>query len=210
MSGPVLRSLTVADPPDRWRALGFEIPGDELMLDGVRVSLGGEGEGITAWSIADLPNGAAWGGLIDGLRTTSASSVPASSSASIPPHPNGATAVDHVVLASPDFDRTAGALGRAGMPLRRVRDTGSSRQGFRRIGPAVLELVEATQMAAGPARFWGLVVTVTDLDALRDRLDSELLSEPKAAVQPGRRIATVRRSAGSSTALAFMSPEPRR
>ena len=29
------------------------------------------------------------------------------------------------------------------MPLRRIRDAGGFRQGFRRLGPAILELVEA-------------------------------------------------------------------
>ena len=40
--------------------------------------------------------------------------------------------------------------------------------------------------------------------ALGDRL-----GEAKDAVQPGRRIATLRRSAGCTTAIAFMSPPPR-
>jgi hypothetical protein len=77
--------------------------------------------------------------------------------------------------------------------------------GFRRIGPAILELVEAPGQPLG---FWGLVVTVNDLDALADRL-GEHLGPIKPAVQPGRRIATVRPSAGLTTNLAFMDPEPR-
>jgi hypothetical protein len=82
------------------------------------------------------------------------------------------------------------------------------RQGFRRLGPAILELVEVRDAPPGPARFWGLVAIVGDLDALCAQLGPELVSAPRAAVQPGRRIATLRRAAGLAEALAFMSPEP--
>jgi sensor domain CHASE-containing protein len=79
---------------------------------------------------------------------------------------------------------------------------------FRRLGPAILELVEAIDAPAGPARFWGLVVVVTDLEALAARL-GDRLGSIRDAVQPGRRIATVRESAGLGQAVAFMSPEAR-
>jgi hypothetical protein len=94
------------------------------------------------------------------------------------------------------------------MPLRRIRDAGGFRQGFRRLGPAILELVEATDAdPAGPARFWGFVVIVADLQALKERL-GERLSDPKPAVQPGRHIATLRKTAGLGQPVAFMDPEP--
>jgi hypothetical protein len=93
------------------------------------------------------------------------------------------------------------------MPLRRLRDAGGFRQGFRRLGPAILELVEIPGAPPGPAHFWGLVVTVADLDALAGRL-GPLLSEIRAAVQPGRRIAGLSRDAGLSPRVAFMDPEP--
>src|SRR5205823_4122884 len=112
-------------------------------------------------------------------------------------HPNGARAIDHVVIVSPDFDRTAAALSDAGMGLRRERDGGGFRQGFRRVGGAILELVEAKAAPAGPARFWGLVVVVDDLDALAQSLGSRLRAI-HPAVQSRRRIATLDRSAGLS------------
>jgi hypothetical protein len=116
------------------------------------------------------------------------------------------TRIDHFVIVSPDFDRTAASLQAAAMPLRRVRDAGGFRQGFRRLGPAILELVEAVQMADGPARFWGLTLIASDLDALAARL-GDRLRPIKDAVQPGRRIATLDRVAGLRTNVAFMSPE---
>ena len=61
------------------------------------------------------------------------------------------------------------------------------------------------EVPAGPARFWGLVVTVADLDALAERL-GPVLGSARPAVQPGRRIATARRAAGLGTRVAFMTP----
>jgi hypothetical protein len=79
--------------------------------------------------------------------------------------------------------------------------------GFRRLGPAILEVVGVPSAEPEqPACFWGLVVVVKDLDALADRL-GQRLGAPKPAVQPGRRIATLKTVDGPSPALAFMTPE---
>jgi hypothetical protein len=48
---------------------------------------------------------------------------------------------------------------------------------------------------------------VKELDALASRL-GDRLGSIRDAVQPGRRIATLRESAGLGQAVAFMSPEP--
>jgi len=198
MSGPVLSALEIADPPQRWEALGFAAGDGAVRVDGIRIHLGGPGENITAWAVAGITPAED----IDGLRTL-VPSVPATGPRA--EHPNGVTAVDHIVVVSPDFDRTAAALDGAGLPLRRVRDAGSFRQGFRRLGPAILELVELHGEPPGPASFWGLTFIVEDLDALAARL-GDRLKPIKAAVQPGRRIATLDRAAGLSTNVAFMDP----
>jgi hypothetical protein len=186
-----LTALAIADPAHRWRALGFTVEDERLRLGGITLEFVHEGSGITAWS---LP-------AVDGLSTF----TPAPSQAPSE-HPNGAMGIDHVVVATPDFDRTARELDVAGLGLRRIRDAGSFRQGFRRIGPAILELVEAVgEDRNRPARFWGLVVIVADIEALAERL-GELLGNVKPAVQPGRRIATLREAAGLSPRVAFMDP----
>jgi hypothetical protein len=196
---PELVSLSLADPPERWSALGFGVGDGPMRVGGVGVELGVAGEGIVAWQLRGVDQGAE----LDGLRWRSSGDPPSSDT----PHPNGATGIDHVVVMTPDFDRTAAALDAAGMPLRRVRDAGGFRQGFRRLGPAILELVEAKAVdPAAPARFWGLVVIVLDLEALAERL-GDRLGPVKDAVQPGRRIATLRGSAGIGTNVAFMDPE---
>jgi hypothetical protein len=190
-----LAALEVADPPGRWEALGFEVSDRQLHLGGVQVTLGADGSGIVGWAIRGFDETPE----IDGLPTAS---IPPPSTPRPATHPNGATGIDHV------FDRTADALRTATLPLRRIREApGGFRQGFRRLGPAILELVEAKAAPPGPARFWGLVVVVDDLDALKRRL-TDRLGDIKPAVQPGRHIATVRDHAELGQKLAFMDPEP--
>jgi hypothetical protein len=198
---PELAELAIADPPDAWRELGFEV--DEhghLDIGGVRIRLGGDGSGITAWSLMRV-NAM---GSIDGLP----SPVPR---VLYPPpfktHPNGATGIDHVVILSSSLERTAAALSRAGIELKRLHESDRGRMGFRRLGPAVLEVVERDDLGSDEARFWGLAAVVISIEELAERL-GDRLGPIKDAVQPGRRIATLRDNAGTSVPLAFMSPEP--
>jgi hypothetical protein len=191
-----LSGLWLVDPPSVWEALGFQLKFDTLRLWPVDIYLGAD---APALSVAGIEPGD-----LDGLPLRP----------SLPrrmwgvSHPNGVIAVDHFVIVTPDFDRTAGELERLELPLRRIRDAGGFRQGFRRLGPAILELVESQQMPPGPARFWGLTLIASDLDGLAERLGPERLRPIKEAVQPGRRIATLDRAAGLRTNVAFMTPEP--
>jgi hypothetical protein len=200
-SGPQLAALQIADPPAAWDALGFTISDDGVVvLGGVELWLDASGRGITGWTLRGLGRH----GDIDGLPTGLTSDPP-------PPevtHPNRAIALDQVVVTTSDFDRTAAALDEFGMPLRRVVDAGGFRQGFRRLGPAILELVEIRSPPAppGPARFWGLVVIVPDVFALRARL-GPVVGEVRDAVQPGRHIAALEHAANLSPRVAFMDPE---
>jgi hypothetical protein len=141
--GPPLTidELVVADPPEAWRAAGFEVEGDTCVTGSVRVLLEGarRGRGIVGWSV----RGASTVEL-DGLPTTASENPPPTVA---PEHPNGVIAIDHVVVFTPDLERTASALG-------------------------------------------------------------DLLGEPREAVQPDRRIATLRQEAGLGPAIAFMTPGP--
>jgi hypothetical protein len=60
-------------------------------------------------------------------------------------------------------------------------------------------------MGETPARFFGLAFTSEDLD-LTAKTMGQALHTPKDAVQPGRRIATLDKSAGSTIGIAIMSP----
>jgi hypothetical protein len=193
---PELVALALADAPERWSALGFEVVDCAVTLGGVTIALGAEGEGIVAWSVTGVNAG------VDGLRSVSR---PRGRDAE---HPNTAIGLDHVVVLTDDFDRTAGALAAAGLGLRRTIERGERRMGFRRLGPAILELVQAPAPPHGTARFWGLTIVVEDLSALAARLGSQL-GPIGPAVQPGRQIATLRESAGLTQPVAFMDPEKR-
>ena len=83
------------------------------------------------------------------------------------------------------------------------------RQVFFRLGEVILELIGQIDSAGeGDPGFFGLAITVDDLDAPAALL-GEHLGTAKDAVQEGRRIATLRhRELGMSVATAFMSPEP--
>jgi hypothetical protein len=196
---PVLTSLLLAAPPAPWAALGFAVPPGGVTRVGtttLRFDPGvGEG-GIAAWGFAEaLPD------PLDGLATT----VVAPPEGAPPEHPNGATRLDHVVVATPDLARTQAALAAAGFDRRRVREAGELRQAFYRLGEVILELVGPAEPSGdGPASFWGLVAVVPDLDALAARL-GDRLGSPRDAVQPGRRIATVPRESGTGLRLAFMT-----
>jgi hypothetical protein len=129
-------------------------------------------------------------------------------------HSNGVTSVDHVVVLTDDLERTAAALEGAGAPLRRTREAdspfGPVRQGFFRLGEVILEAVEPRSPGRGGegARFWGITFATVDLDRCA-RLLGDRLGRIRAAVQPGRRIAPVRREAGLGAAVAFITPGKR-
>ncbi|HEY4397191.1 MAG TPA: VOC family protein [Acidimicrobiia bacterium] len=202
MPVPELVALDVAADPDAWRALGFTV--DEhgvCAVDGVAIRLGREGRRISGWAVAGVPGDVE----VDGLPAVPAPppAVPAS-------HANGTVALDHLVVMSPDPDRTIEALGVHGIEPRRQRHTDQYgppfTQTFFRLGRAILELI-GPESPAGPepARFYGVAFTVEDLDATSALL-GDRLGRVKDAVQPGRRIATLRREAGGGIPLAFMSP----
>jgi hypothetical protein len=200
---PELAELAIGDRPEAWQALGFHVEDGNLDLGGIRIRLGGEepeGTGILSWSL----RGVNAMGSIDGLPS------PVPRVLRPPPfatHPNGATGLDHVVVSTPDFERTADAFRRAGMPLKRTRESGELRQGFRRLGSAIVELVHSPQLDGADTQFWGLTVVVISLEDLGERL-GDRLGEVRPAVQRGRRIATLRATDGVSPRVAFMSPEP--
>jgi hypothetical protein len=212
--------LTVADGADSWAALGFEVEGDVCVVGHVPIRLAGTeaGRGLVGWAL----DGAETAEL-DGLSTTVAAgmgrvTVGMRQKVAPPEHPNGITAVDHVVAITPALERTVTALQAAGLDLRRIREeptpAGAPRQAFFRLGPTILEVVQEPddvlkrKGVGRPAFFWGLAFVAPDLEATVATL-GDRVSETRAAIQPGRRIATLRRSAGLSLPVALMTPSPR-
>jgi hypothetical protein len=205
--------LTVAGAPEAWLALGFELQGDTCVVGDVRIRLAGldAGRGLIGWSLREIERTD-----LDGLPTTRSDRRPPSER---PVHANGITAIDHVVAITPALDRTVAALQDAGLDLRRIREeptpAGAPRQAFFRLGGTILEVVqeppEAIERDGGanrPALFWGLAFIAPDLDATVAGL-GDPVSEIRPAIQPNRRIATLRRSAGLALPVALITPAAR-
>jgi hypothetical protein len=199
---PTIASAFLADSPDVWSDLGFVVTDDgSCWVSGMRIRLGTGEKKLSGWALRD------WDGpsAIDGLPTER-SDEPARPT---PVHPNGVTSLDHLVVMTPDIGRTTAAIEAAGLELRRTRDTDQYgppfRQTFFKLGDVVLEVIGPVEPRdERPARFYGLAFTVADLDATAEFLGARL-HRAKDAVQPGRRIATLDRDAGSSVPIAFMS-----
>ena len=175
-------ALTLGGPPAPWEALGLL---GERGPDRVAVGFAPEEPaGLLGWSVDT-------GGVLP-YRDP-------------PGDPAGWLHVDHVVAFTPDLDATVEALVAAGLDHRRTRDAGGGlRQAFFLVRPTLLELGGPVPDREAPG-FWGLTLVVDDLDATAARL-GDLLGTVKDAVQPGRRIATVRREAGLGLPVAVMTP----
>lgn len=185
MAKPVLSEIEIAAEPRAWTAAGFSVDDTTMRVGGVTIEFVDGAAGIVDWTLADA-----------------APELPETS------HANGVIEIDHVVMLTPHLDRTVDELEEQGIELRRIREgetgMGSYRQAFFRVGRPILEVVEADE----PARFWGLTFTTADIDATAALLGDKL-GRVKDAVQPGRRIATVRRDAGLGVPVALISPKPR-
>ncbi len=155
-----------------------------------------------------------WDGVdtdaLDGVAVVAARPEPELAAPS--PHPNLVDRLDHLVVATPDIDRTIDGLAAAGLELRRTRDVDlggtASRQAFFWIGDTILEVVGPVRPSGdGPASVWGLSFESPDLDATVAWLGPERCGPARDAVQPGRRIASLRDDAlGLGVRVAVMSP----
>jgi len=206
--------LQVGDSPDAWRAIGFDVNDDGCCRVGsVRFRLGGGGTGITGWTLRDVPADLT---EVDGVvsiprkREVPPPAAPAPQPPSAPAvHRNGVARVDHLVFMTPDLPRTTAAVVALGLDVRRERDAGAFQQVFFRLGEIILEVVGPTEAGPGPASLWGITFAVDDLDVTAAFL-GDRVGRVKDAVQPGRRITTLRgREIGISPAIAFMSERQR-
>jgi hypothetical protein len=184
----------VADPPDAWVQAGFSVDSDAACRVGgvqIRLSGRGRGAGIVGWSLRGLPSD---GSLhdVDGIPTTRSDGV-----AVVPArHANGVLAIDHVVLLSPDLRRTVESLAAIGVESRRERDGQlggrSMRQIFFRAGEVIIEVVGSPETASEePSTLWGITYVVADIDVTAAYF-GDRTAPVKDAVQPGRRITTLR------------------
>lgn len=196
--------LLVASPVEPWEALGLHVVDGIARIGGIALRflpVGPDGRaGVTSWGLVGAPSDAA---DIDGLAThhlAGPSTGPSDHSLEI-------VGFDHLVVMTSSLERTCAAVEIAtGEPLKRIREAGAIRQGFHRLGELIIEVVESAQVTVSHASFWGFVWNVADLHDVCARLGPDVVTLPKAAVQPGRFIATVRAEAGLGLPLALMTP----
>jgi hypothetical protein len=225
-----LVSLSVADSSAVWDQLGFVVVDGAVRIGSALIycsdptgtddAAGNRGEGapkgIIGW---ELSNDATVEFCVDGLDTVlSATQAPVSP---MPVHPNGVTGFDHIVVSTPDIERTIRLMEEAGLELRRRREgraygNAAMMQAFFWLGDPdnaderiVLEVVGPAEIdyerSHEPAKFFGLALVSDDLEKTA-AFFGDLMKPPVDAVQEGRRIATLSSRAGSTVAMAFMSP----
>ena len=201
--------LTIAGDPETWRSIGLTVGGDGLIPlfgTGLKVAspTGADDAGIVGWGLSGIEPVP----MIAGLPVDVVDAAPPS----FADHALGAAELDHVVIMTSSLETVSGAVADAtGCALKRTRELGAITQGFHRIGRGglIVEIVEHPDYDRDEAEFWGLVINVDDLDAACALLGPERVSEPKDAVQPGRRIATIRSEVGLGTAVALMTRDTR-
>ena len=208
-----LVELEVSAVVDAWRTAGLDVSDDGVAsVGGVRlrfVEPAPHALGLRGWVLDGDPPGE--NTSIDGIPTV----VTAESAGGGDGAPCGrlrALGIDHVVVTTPSLDRTCAAIEAAtGEPLKRVREAGGGmRQGFHRFGPVVIEVLERPDIEpAAAAELWGFVLNVEDLYDAASWLGPDVLSPPKAAVQPGRYISSFRPAAALGLPVALMTPDPR-
>ena len=216
-----LVALTVADISDTWVALGFALHDNHTTVGRTRHDFVGTeaGKGIVAWTLQG--DGLVGVTSIEGLPTTVVTGVNTQPPKAPVEHANGITSIDHLVLMTPDVERTVSTLEGLGLACRRRRQGQAygkpMSQAFFWLGDpdggdadkVVLEVVGSPdvdpQAAQQPARFFGIAYTVANLDATGAFL-GELMKAPVDAVQTGRQIATISSKAGATVAIALMTP----
>ena len=206
---PVLIQLEIDDPASAWESAGFAIGDDDSCQVGavtIRFVGRGHGGGIRSWSLTDLDDAVT---SIDGLDL-----VPAGDPAPAVTHPNTVRRIDHLVVQTPDVDRTVDALTAVGLEERRRRHTESygspMTQVFHRAGEVIVEVVGPPNASGDePASFFGLAFTLDDLDAPAQLL-GDAVGDRKPAVQEGRDRRGLRHQRlGLSVPVLLMSPSPR-
>src|SRR4051812_35555489 len=133
-----IAELHIGDDPVAWQSIGLDVDGGHTAHVGhvrLRFHPRSARRGIFAWTLAGTPDESV--SDVDGLETQHGE--PPALAGLAPSHLLGVEAIDHLVVTTPDLDRTVTALERRlALQLRRIRDAGTVdqeiRQAFFRMG----------------------------------------------------------------------------
>ena len=192
--------LIIGGPPAPWALTGVSLrtTGDISFAHTANASLIWPADELPSGSLSIAFDGVPSGSTIDDITCAEFVDLPQGDA-------SADCSVDHVVVMTNDLDRTCASVGEVtGFPLKRVREVGEIRQGFHRIGEGgvIIEVVERADVVT--TSLWGFVLATESFDDIVANAE-ELLTEPKAAVQQGRSISTVKTAAGLGIALALMT-----
>ena len=213
---PTIDEIIVGDEPDSWRAAGFAVDDDGTCRIGtVRVRLVGR----DARQAHPAAGRCAASTRPASATTASTASPPPSARRRRPSRPCTPTAsrsIDHVVLLSPDtaphHRRPRGGRASTSAASRETDSYGAPmRQTFFRAGEVIIELIGPDEPGEGATALLRPGPHRRPTSTPPAALLGAGARRPKDAVQPGRRIASLRhKELDVSVATAFMSPEPGR
>ena len=206
MSSARIGELVIGGSRANWAQVGINFSHDGVFAIGEVVLRINETlpPGVHSWALSNIDSTVV---SIDGISTTgnvANDRIEHNDAQGFVLTPLG---IDHVVVNTPDLERTSLALHEAtGAELKRIRDAGNGvRQGFHRLGDVIIEIVSAPSMPPGNASLWGFVLNVADVHEVAAYLGPDVLSPPKPAVQKNRLIATFRGAVGLGVPVALMS-----
>ena len=202
-TGPALVEVRIGDAPGAWTDAGFVVDGSRIQLGPLTVVCSADGTAPVLGFDGPVD--------LDGVPSVVVGSGAPAARPEAERHPNGIDGFDHVVVMAPHLERVRQAVLAAGLEIRRERSArlGDSdiTQLFVWAGSVLLEIVAPAggDDPGGASQVWGLAATASDLDATAQWF-GDRIGRPRAAVQAGRRIATIRhRDLGIGLQLAVMS-----
>lgn len=194
---PAHARLLAAEVAERYTLGGIDVAvGTPSWADGpgLLVASDDAGEAARLAERRGLPLGA----VPDGFAGAAAGLVLGLVGPTVPCPPPGAeiTAVDHVVLTSPNRDRIIATLcGRLDFDLRldRLQPWGVH-QLFLRRGDLLVEVILQDSEPTGPDSLWGVAWRTVDADATHARLTDlgVTVGDVRRGAKPGTRVATVK------------------
>ncbi|MDG1844838.1 MAG: hypothetical protein P8J01_00425 [Acidimicrobiales bacterium] len=209
-----LLQLTICGEAAAWKSVGFNVidigNGNSICsVGGVKIYFENDTLNKGIWRIGTKRIS----GVIDSLKFDDLSVERSFSDnhSVLSDHPNGITGIDHLVVTTPNCNRTTKAFEETGMAVRKVRTFGKigseTRQTFFWLGNVILELVGSnTKEDEGPPSIWGIAFVSKNIEETVNFL-GDTCTPLKPAIQPGRRITTIKtQEFDIYNALAVMSP----